>query len=180
MDPNVIGLLYVIARGCVPAHLRSKIGPDDIVQDTLVRLHQSNGSFEGRSEAEQRAYVRKVFVSVLADRIRQFDRSKRSATLERSLDTALDESSARLEHWLVSGHSSPSSKAARGEQLLRLAEAIAELPDDQRRAIELHHLEHCSLADAALRMNKTQPAVAGLIRRAMKSLRERLTEDVGS
>jgi RNA polymerase sigma-70 factor (ECF subfamily) len=64
--------------------------------------------------------------------------------------------------------------------LLRLAEAIAELPDDQRRAIELHHLEHCSLADAALRMNKTQPAVAGLIRRAMKSLRERLTEDVGS
>jgi RNA polymerase sigma-70 factor (ECF subfamily) len=177
MDQTLIRLMFTMARGCVPDHLRGKIDPEDIVQDALLKLHQANGALEGRTEGERCAYSREVFVTTLADHIRHFDRSKRHATLERSLEAALDESSARIELWLISGHSSPSTRAARNEQLRRLADAIAELPDDQRRAVELHHLQKMSLIETARLMQKSPQSVAGLIRRGTATLRQLLAGD---
>ena len=40
-----------------------------------------------------------------------------------------------------------------------------------------HHLEGLSLADTAEQMGKTRPAVAGLLQRGLKKLREKLVED---
>ena len=62
----------------------------------------------------------------------------------------------------------------REERLLEVAEALAGLPDNQREAIELHHLRGCSLADAARQMGRTTASVAGLIRRGLITLRKRL------
>ena len=55
------------------------------------------------------------------------------------------EKAARLEAWLADGHSSPSQQAERNEQLLRMAEVLAGLPEAERRAVELRHLRGCSV-----------------------------------
>jgi RNA polymerase sigma-70 factor (ECF subfamily) len=55
--------------------------------------------------------------------------------------------------------------------LLRLAHAINGLPDDQRRVIELHYIRALSVADVAALMQRTRPAVVGLLFRALKKLR---------
>jgi RNA polymerase sigma-70 factor, ECF subfamily len=62
------------------------------------------------------------------------------------------------------------------EYLVRLASALAELPADQRKAVELHHLKGWPLAEVAERMGQTKPAVMGLVFRGLKKLRELLDE----
>ena len=93
---------------------------------------------------------------------------------EWSLDAALDQSASRLEHWLAAEQSSPSQRAIRQEELLRMAEALAALPEAQRRAIELHHLQGWPLAEIAAELDTTKAAVAGLLHRGLKTLRARL------
>jgi RNA polymerase sigma-70 factor, ECF subfamily len=95
---------------------------------------------------------------------------------ERSLEAALADSSSRLEAWLAADQSSPSQHALREEQLLRMAKALAALPETQRQAVELHHLRGWSLDEIARHLGTSKPAVAGLLHRGMKSLRQRLDE----
>ena len=67
----------------------------------------------------------------------------------RSLEAAIEESSARLESWLVKAEPTAAERAVRGEQLVRLAEALAGLPEDQRIALELHHFQGLSVPEVA-------------------------------
>jgi RNA polymerase sigma-70 factor (ECF subfamily) len=98
-------------------------------------------------------------------------------TLERSLQAGIEQSSSRLEAWLAAEQSSPSEQAMNREQLLRLAGALAELPADQRKAVELHHLKGWSLGEVAEHMGRSRAAVMGLVFRGIKKLREQLDEE---
>ena len=52
-----------------------------------------------------------------------------------------------------------------------MAESLAALPEGQRRAIELHHLQGLPLAEIADELGTTKSAVAGLLHRGLKALR---------
>src|SRR5262249_34000449 len=95
-------------------------------------------------------------------------------TLERSLETGLEDSSARLEAWLVADEATPSQQAERNEQLLRLAETLATLPEIQREVLLLRHCQGWSLADISKHLGRTRAAVASLLRRGLKQLRQHL------
>jgi RNA polymerase sigma-70 factor, ECF subfamily len=97
--------------------------------------------------------------------------------LEASLQAAMNESTARLERWLASESSTPSQCAIANEQVVALAAALLKLPEDQRRAVELHHLQGYPSAIVAQRLARTEIAVAGLLRRGLKKLRETMCED---
>ncbi len=72
-------------------------------------------------------------------------------------------------------------KVGRDEELTRLADALAELPDDQRCAVEMHHLEGLSFAEIAARLGKSKTSVAGLVFRGVRALRARFTDlDTGA
>jgi RNA polymerase sigma-70 factor (ECF subfamily) len=92
------------------------------------------------------------------------------------LEAALDQSSTRLEAWLAADQSSPSQQAQRNEQVLRLAEALAALPEAQREALTLHHLHNWTLDEVGQQLGRSASAVAGLIKRGLKELRIRLQE----
>jgi len=77
----------------------------------------------------------------------------------------------------MSGSTSPSGRVMRQEQLLRLAEALARLPDDQRLALELHHLQGLAVQEVGRRMVRSTAAIAGLLRRGLAALREELEGD---
>jgi RNA polymerase sigma-70 factor (ECF subfamily) len=80
--------------------------------------------------------------------------------LERSPLSSLGETWMRLEAWLAAEQTWPSQQAIRHEQLVLLAEALAALPEDQRRAIELHYLEGHRPAVVAREMERSTPPVA--------------------
>ena len=82
-----------------------------------------------------------------------------------------------MEAWLGAEQSSPSERVERNEQLLRLAGALARLPDDQREAVTLHHLQGWSLSDLAKHLDRSEGAIAGLLHRGFKKLRELLQDE---
>jgi RNA polymerase sigma-70 factor (ECF subfamily) len=95
---------------------------------------------------------------------------------ERSLQAALDESASHLEGWLAAEQSSPSQQAARHERAVRLAAALAALPENQREAVTLRHFHGCSLVEIGQRLDCSTAAVTGLLHRGLKNLRNQLHE----
>ncbi|HEV2950202.1 MAG TPA: sigma-70 family RNA polymerase sigma factor [Gemmataceae bacterium] len=168
--------LLLLARLQLDPRWQAKLDPSDVVQQTLLQAYQARGQFRGHSTAEQAAWLRQILARVLANVARDLGRAKRDVGRERSLEAALEESSARLESWLAAEQSSPSESVERHEQLLRLAAALAQLPQDQREAVTLHHLQGWSLAELAKHLGRSEAAVAGLLHRGFKKLREVLHE----
>jgi RNA polymerase sigma-70 factor (ECF subfamily) len=169
--------LALLARLQVDDRLQGKIDLSGVVQQTLLEAHQAGDQLAGRSEAEVAAWLRQALANNLADEVRRLGADKRNVTRERSLQAALEQSSARLEAWLVAEQSSPSDLLIRQEQALRLAVALASLPENQRRAVELRHLKGRSLAEVAAALGCSKSAVVGLLHRGVHKLREQLTED---
>jgi RNA polymerase sigma-70 factor (ECF subfamily) len=164
--------LRMLARLHVDSRLQGKLDPSGLVQQTLLEAHQALAQLQGRSEAEVLAWLRKALARNLADEVRRLKAGKRDVTREQSLQQALEESSARLEAWLASEQASPSEAAERQEQGVRLAAALAQLPENQRRAVELRHLKGLSLVEVAPELDCTRAAVVGLLHRGVEKLRE--------
>jgi RNA polymerase sigma-70 factor, ECF subfamily len=168
--------LGLLARLEVSGAMRDKVDLSGVVQQTLLEAHQGLEGQPDRSRTDEElaGWLRSILSHNLADVLRKLAARKRDVHREWSLDAALDQSASRLELWLASDQSSPSQRAIRHEELLRVAEAMAGLPDAQRRAIELHHLRSMPLAEIADELRTTKAAVAGLLHRGMKALRARL------
>jgi RNA polymerase sigma-70 factor, ECF subfamily len=169
--------LHLLARLHLDPRLQSKLSSSDLVQQTLLRAHQSIEQFRGQTEEELAGWLRTILAHTVANELCRFRQARRDVALERSLEAALDESSSRLEVWLEADQSSPSEQAIRHEQMLHLAEALARLPDEQREAVEMHHLKGYSVAVIAEQTGRTRPSVAGLIRRGLQKMRELLQAD---
>jgi RNA polymerase sigma-70 factor (ECF subfamily) len=150
-----------------------------VVQETLARAHEKAEQFRGTTEAERAAWLRQILANQLAAAVRRHLAGKRDAGRERSLHAALEDSSARLEALLAADQTSPSERAVRHEELRRLAAALAALPEDQRRAVELHHLHGLPVEEVARELGRTESAAGGLLRRGLKRLRELLREPTG-
>jgi RNA polymerase sigma-70 factor (ECF subfamily) len=171
--------LRLLARLQMDPRLRRKLDPSDVVQETLLQAHAHQDQFRGRSEGELTAWLRRILANTLAMALRRCSRRRRDAALERSLERAVDESSVRLEAWLAMDQPGPGQQAERNELLLRLASAIAQLPDDQREALEMRHLQGRSVAEITQHLGRSEPSVAGLLRRGLLRLRELLTDPSG-
>jgi len=168
--------LGLLARLEIAPRLRDKVDLSGVVQQTLLEAHQGlkDDLTRPKTEAETTAWLRSILSHNLADVLRKLTARKRDIRREWSLDQALDQSASCLEHWLAAHQSSPSQRAIRQEELLRMAETLAVLPEGQRRAIELHHLQGWPLAEIATELETTKAAVAGLLHRGLKALRTSL------
>jgi RNA polymerase sigma-70 factor (ECF subfamily) len=160
--------LHLRARRQLDPRLRGKLDAADVVQEALLQAYAKRARFRGRTEAELVAWLRAILDNTLAMTARQFQAGARDVARERSLQASLGEAAA--------APSTPDEYALRNEQLLRLADALGKLPPDQRRAIELHHLQGQSVAEVAGHLHKSRDAVVGLLYRGLKKLRRLLAE----
>lgn len=168
--------LGLLGRMQIDDQLAGKVDVSGVVQTTMLEAHQQATAWESLGGEARLAWLRRVFANNLLDEIRRFRAKARDVTREQSLEQAVEQSASRLNNWLVSEQSSPSQRAMRSEQALRLSKALACLTPAQREAIELHHLKGLPLAEVEHRMQRPKGAIAALIFRGTKRLRELLKD----
>ena len=168
--------LGLLARLQLDPCLRPKLDPSDVVQQTMLQAHLAIDQFQGRGDVELAAWLRQILARNLANTSRHYGQARRDVAREHPRGRAVEASSVRLEAFLAADDSSPGERAERNEQLLRLAEALAELPEAQGEAVTLHYLQGRPLAEIASRLDRTPAAVMGLLHRGLTQLRSRLKE----
>lgn len=167
--------LTLLARVQIGRRLQGKVDPADLVQETFLEAHRQFGQFRGATEGELVAWLRRILAGQFALLLRRYLGTKgRDITLERELAFQMDQSSQILDGGLLASYSTPSQHAARREQAVLLAEALAKLPEDYREVIILRHLEGLAFAEVAQRMERSEDSVQKLWVRALGSLRRSL------
>jgi RNA polymerase sigma-70 factor, ECF subfamily len=166
--------LKVLAELHLDRRLRGKLDASDVVQQTLLRAYSALDELRQREPEVLAAWLRRILASTLADAVKHYERDKRAVGLERSLEADIDRSASGFAAWLAADQTSPSGCAERNEELLRMAEALTQLPDLMREVLVLKHCQGSTLPKIAERMGKTVPAVASLLRRGLEEMRNRL------
>ncbi len=166
--------LTLLARVQLGRRLQSKADASDLVQETFLKAYRDFAEFRGTTEAELVAWLQKILAFNLANVMRHYGARRRDVRLERELAAELDESSRVLDRGLVATQSSPSERAARREQAVLLADALARLPKPYREVIILRHLEGLSFPQVAVRMERSVDSVKNLWARALGRLRHLL------
>jgi RNA polymerase sigma-70 factor (ECF subfamily) len=170
--------LTLLARLQLGRDLRGKVDPSDLVQEAFLEAHRDFAQFQGQTEAELLAWLRRVLATSLADQVRRYRGTRRrDPRLERQLAAALDQSSQALERGLMAADSSPSARAERREESLRLAEALERLPADYRDVLLLRHFQGLTFPAIARRLDKTLDGVKNVWLRGLARLRRTLEEE---
>lgn len=168
--------LYLLARAHLGPRMQNKIDASDLVQQTLMDAHAKKSQFRGETDAERAAWLRKILTRNLADALRHQHRAKRDVSRQRSLEVEIDGSFRRAESWLAASQSSPSQHFTKKEELLQLADALTKLPESQRDAVILRHLQGMTLAEVAGQLDRSEAAIAGLVYRGLNKLHDLLDQ----
>ena len=167
--------LTLLARLQISRRLQSKVDATDLVQETFLKAHRHFGQFRGTSEVELVGWLRQILVLNVANMVRHYY-GTRGRDIRRECELADDPgtSSQGWEHGLIAKQSSPSQRAARREEAVLLADALAKLPADYGELIVLRHLQGLPFAEVARRMGRTVDSVEKLWIRALARLRQLL------
>ena len=170
--------LRLLARTGLDASLQGKADPSDLVQDALLKASQRFAQFRGATDAELAGWLRQILARCLADFVRRYRTGGRRAGREQSLEQLLGRSSEAMERVLATNGHSPSASAERRDLGVVLSDALAELSEDHREVIVLHHLEGLGWDEVARRLGRTAGAVRMLWTRALKQLRPLIDEQL--
>jgi RNA polymerase sigma-70 factor (ECF subfamily) len=163
------------ARAQVESWLKRKVDASDLVQQTLLEAFRDFDRFEGCSEQEWLAWLRRILAHNVSDFIRRYrGTAKRQVRREVSFR---DLSDTGLKHGApepIAPGGTPSQEFLRIESELRVAAALAELSPEYQEVIVLRNLQRLAFNEVAERMGRSRPAVQMLWMRAIKKLQEAL------
>lgn len=154
----------------------SELSADDILQDTFVHAVRDIGDCQAKTQVTFFAWLKGVADNRLRDALKKAATKKRGGDRQQVRAVKLvDASSLRpLVELLGESVDTPSVDAASDEAIKAMQVAISSLPEEQRTAIVLRHIQGFDLDDVASQLEKTPAAVRGLIHRGKQALHEAL------
>jgi RNA polymerase sigma-70 factor, ECF subfamily len=159
--------LRLVADRQLPADLRAKVSPSDIIQNTYIEARRDLKRFVGTTDQDLLAWLCRILVNNAKDAARQYQsRQKRMISREVPLDGV-----EGTGHYMAPTES-PSRIASTSEETVRLQRAIADLPKEYRQVIVLRSLERRSLAEVGEIMGRSEEAVRKLFGRALVQLQK--------
>lgn len=171
--------LIVLAKRYLDQRVRGRVDENDIVQITCLEAQRDIGSFRGTRIEELLGWLRNILRNNVATaHQRHLYTQKRSAGKE--VSNQATDSGPCITDLAPSDTSSPSQRVMRDEAAVFLANCMDQLPETQREALRLRYVEGLSLKEIAEKMDKTEMAAAGLLKRGLQSLRELMLTDNSS
>lgn len=168
---SYLGLLAKIEVG---PRLQRKVDPSDLVQETLLDAHRQFARFQGTTEAQFLAWLRRILAGRAANTVRHYlGTQSRNVQheLESQLNESFDRASGHLSQMAIATTESPSQQVQRREQSVIIADALAQLPDDYRDVIVLRHWDDLTFPEIAQRLNRSVDSVEKLWLRALGKLK---------
>jgi len=165
--------LLWIARREIDPELVPKAGASDLVQDTLLEAQRDFGTFQGKSEAELLAWLRRLLLNNLCNFTRRYrETAKRRVDCERSLEALAANRDADAQ--LVAAAPSPSEQAEAHEQRELVERARQRLPADYQRVLALWLQEEHTFEEIGTLMDRSPNAARMLWVRAIERLQTEL------
>ena len=152
--------------------LDGSIELDDVVQQAFVSAYEALGDAQPSSLAEFYVWLERIAEHDFYDVLRTRRRKKRDVRRNVSAD-ARDSIAAFIDR-LAGDDLAPSRHARKQEAIAATQAVLARLPENQRRVIVARFFQRVSVADLAVEMGKTEPAIHALCARALKTLRKHL------
>ncbi len=149
--------LKALIRSWLGTDLARQLADSDVVQETLLRIHQGFAEFRGQTVPELIGWVRRVAYHAAIDR-------KRQAGLPGQAG------GDRLQD--VAGGEAPPEVIEKAEEVIRLAAALEQLSEPRREIIHARLFEGLSYADISRRLGRTEGALRVLFNRALGQLRQ--------
>jgi RNA polymerase sigma-70 factor (ECF subfamily) len=146
--------------------LGSREGAEDLVQEAFIRFVPSTDN--GAPAARPRAYLFRVVRNLAVDALRR-----------RKLEKQQEGHNAPI--WAgPQPVSTPEEKALFCENVRRAMDVIAELPENQRIALEMHRFGGYSVEQIAIHLGVSVPTVYRLVQTAVATITIRLEQDTDS
>jgi RNA polymerase sigma-70 factor, ECF subfamily len=164
--------LLALAASELDHDLRTKVGPSDLVQDSLLEGQRDFADFRGAQPDELRGWLRQILLHNAENLRRQYHGT---AMRDVGREVPLPGGPASGDGGgLLSDSSSPSQVAGRREDLDRVRDALAGLPEHYRSVILWRNRDGESFATIGTRLGRTAEASRLLWFRALKRLRDEL------
>jgi RNA polymerase sigma-70 factor, ECF subfamily len=164
--------------------LRSKIEPDDLVQEMMLRAVQQ-AAFFAQNDRDPFGILCHFAQECIVDAHRRLvTAQKRSAKRETPLghggggsNSSQDGASGGLINLLVASITSPSRALSRNDREFRMWEALANLPEEQREALRMRYYENMPSKDIAEKLGKSDGAIRVMLTRALDKLQKILATE---
>ena len=169
--------LLLVSRLQINPRVAVRCSPSDIGQETFAEAVHGFEAFSGSAEAEFSAWLARIHQH-------QLDAAARKHLLAKKRDAQREErlhgpkgSASFAWRDIAADQPTPSERVVAGEKALRLAEILVTLPDEQREAVYLRHLEGLPVAEIASQMDRSVQSVAGLLKRGLMALEQKMSKD---
>ncbi len=165
------GLPYALSRWLSPDQPQFTALVEEVTQETLLRVIDQLGTFEGRSQFT--TWVHKIAVRIALTELRR----------KRWRDSSLDELTENEDAppppgLLADSQAGPETSAERADMLSRVRRIIEEeLTDRQRQALILLGVQDIPIEDAAKKLKTNRNALYKLLHDARLRLRTRLARE---
>jgi RNA polymerase sigma-70 factor (ECF subfamily) len=169
--------LNVIAQRMLDDRIQGRLDFSDVVQATFLEASRDFHSFRGETVESFLAWLRNILKNNISTAHQEhLATQKRSARREVSMAAPAGDngSEVQLANMLPAETSTPSQRLMRDEAAVVLANCLEQIPDTQRDAIRMRYLEGMSLKEISQKMDKSEMAVAGLLKRGLQGLRDEM------
>ncbi len=154
--------------------LQAKMGPSDIVQESMMRAVDNLDQFRGQTVEEFRGWVRQILINEARQMKRDLRAQKRNVDRERRL---VDSQSKDIQAVLIDSLPTPGTNAAAEEQAVVIRAALQLLEEEHQQIIRWRNWEGLSFEEIANRLGVSVSTASRKWCQALVAFKEQMNND---